>query len=98
MSAYSDNQEIEDLIVDISISIEEADKAVATMSACKSALNKSIARLKKELIELAEQGEEQRELAAKYGKQVADIMLASLINQAKLDLAGMIERQNDDYM
>ena len=95
MSAYSDNQEIEDLIVDVSISVEEADKAMATLTACKQAMNKSLSKLQKEILRL---GSDDRELAAKYAKQVSDILFASLLNQKKLELSEMIKRAEDDSL
>ena len=95
MSAYSDNQEIEDLIVDVSISVEEADKAMATLTACKQAMNKSLSKLQKEILRL---GSDDRELAAKYAKQVSDILFASLLNQKKLELSEMIARVEDNDM
>ena len=93
MSAYSDNQEIEDLIVDVSISVEEADKAMATLTACKQAMNKSLSKLQIQILKL---GSDDRELAAKYAKQVSDILFASLLNQKKLELSEMIKRAEDD--
>jgi len=93
MSAYSDNQEIEDLIVDVSISVEEADKAMATLTACKQAMNKSLSKLQKEILRL---GKDDRELAASYAKQVSDILFASLLNQKKLELSEMIARAEED--
>ena len=95
MSAYSDNQEIEDLIVDVSISIEEADKAMATITACKQAMNKSLSKLQIQILKL---GSDDRELAAKYAKQVSDILFASLLNQKKLELSEMIKRAEDDSL
>ena len=95
MSAYSDNQEIEDLIVDVSISVEEADKAMATLTACKQAMNKSLSKLQKEILRL---GKDDRELAASYAKQVSDILFASLLNQKKLELSEMIKRAEDDSL
>lgn len=95
MSAYSDNQEIEDLIVDVSISVEEADKAMATLTACKQAMNKSLSKLQKEILRL---GKDDRELAASYAKQVSDILFASLLNQKKLELSEMIARAEDDSL
>ena len=94
MSAYSDNQEIEDLIVDVSISVEEADKAMATLTACKQAMNKSLTKLQIEILKL---GSVDRELAANYARQVSDILMASLLNQKKLELSEMIKRAEDDY-
>ena len=93
MSAYSDNQEIEDLIVDVSISVEEADKAMATLTACKQAMNKSLSKLQIQILKL---GSDDRELAARYAKQVSDILFASLLNQKKLELSEMIKRAEDD--
>ena len=81
MSAYSDNQEIEDLIVDISISIEEADKASRTMRTCAVGLQKNLSKTKRLLLDM-----EDKELAAQYAKQIRDIMLASLINQNQIEL------------
>lgn len=95
MSAYSDNQEIEDLIVDVSISVEEADKAMATITACKQAMNKSLSKLQIQILKL---GSDDRELAAKYAKQVSDILFASLLNQKKLELSEMIKRAEDDSL
>lgn len=95
MNAYSDNQEIEDLIVDVSISVEEADKAMATLTACKQAMNKSLHKLQKEILRL---GSDDRELAASYAKQVSDILFASLLNQKKLELSEMIARAEDDSL
>ena len=95
MSAYSDNQEIEDLIVDVSISVEEADKAMATLTACKQAMNKSLSKLQIQILKL---GSDDRELAAKYAKQVSDILFASLLNQKKLELSEMIARAEDDSL
>lgn len=95
MSAYSDNQEIEDLIVDVSISVEEADKAMATLTACKQAMNKSLSKLQIQILKL---GSDDRELAAKYAKQVSDILFASLLNQKKLELSEMIKRAEDDSL
>ena len=95
MSAYSDNQEIEDLIVDVSISVEEADKAMATLTACKQAMNKSLSKLQIQILKL---GSDDRELAAKYAKQVSDISFASLLNQKKLELSEMIARAEDDSL
>lgn len=96
MSAYSDNQEIEDLIVDVSISVEEADKAMATLTACKQAMNKSLHKLQKEILDMGMNGD--KELAAKYAKQVSDILFASLLNQKKLELSEMIARAEDDSL
>ena len=95
MSTYSDNQEIEDLIVDVSISVEEADKAMATLTACKQAMNKSLSKLQIQILKL---GSDDRELAAKYAKQVSDILFASLLNQKKLELSEMIKRAEDDSL
>lgn len=95
MSAYSDNQEIEDLIVDVSISVEEADKAMATLTACKQAMNKSLSKLQIQILKL---GSDDRELAARYAKQVSDILFASLLNQKKLELSEMIKRAEDDSL
>ena len=95
MSAYSDNQEIEDLIVDVSISVEEADKAMATLTACKQAMNKSLSKLQIQILKL---GSDDRELAARYAKQVSDILFASLLNQKKLELSEMIARAEDDSL
>ena len=90
-----DNQDIEDLIVDVSISVEEADKAMATLTACKQAMNKSLSKLQIQILKL---GSDDRELAAKYAKQVSDILFASLLNQKKLELSEMIKRAEDDSL
>ena len=90
-----DNQDIEDLIVDVSISVEEADKAMATLTACKQAMNKSLSKLQIQILKL---GSDDRELAARYAKQVSDILFASLLNQKKLELSEMIKRAEDDSL
>ena len=65
MTAYNDNQVIEDLILDITISLEEGDKASATLSACQSAVKKSLDRARDILEEY-----DDKELARKYAKQI----------------------------
>lgn len=90
MSTYSDNQEIEDLIVDISISLEEADKATLTLGACQAGLQKNTHKLKYLVSELKD-----KDLATKYIKQVNDILLTSLINQTQIELKNLIGQRDE---
>ena len=68
---------------------------MATLTACKQAMNKSLSKLQKEILRL---GKDDRELAANYAKQVSDILFASLLNQKKLELSEMIARVEDDSL
>jgi hypothetical protein len=90
MSAYSDNQEIEDLIVDVSISLEEADKASLVMRTCQTGLQKNMDKLKYLISEL-----EDKDLAAKYAKQISDMLLASLINQTQVELKYLMGQRDE---
>ena len=90
MTAYNENQVIEDLIVDITISLEEGDKASATLSACQSAVKKSLDRARDILEEY-----DDKELARKYAKQISDVLLKSLIAQRKLSLKDLETELND---
>jgi cob(I)alamin adenosyltransferase len=90
MTAYNDNQVIEDLIIDITIGLEEGDKASATLSACQSTIKKSLNRAREILEEY-----DDKELARKYIKQISDLLLKSLIVQRKLSLKDL-EAEFDD--
>lgn len=90
MNEYQDNQEIEDLIVDISITLEEADKASRTLTACQDSLNKNLFKIKKYILEL-----EDEKLQEKYSNQVSNMLLASVINQTKIKLTRLIQEQQE---
>lgn len=90
MSEYQDNQEIEDLIVDVSISLEEADKAALTLSTCQTGIRKNMDKLKHLVSELKD-----TELAANYVKQISDMLLASLINQRQTELKNLMEQRDE---
>lgn len=88
--SYNEHQEIEDLIVDISIGLEEGDKAAATLSACQSTIRKSLNRARTILMDY-----DDNEIADKYAKQISDLLLKTLIQQRKLSLKDLEAEFND---
>lgn len=91
MSSYSDNQVIEDMIVDVSISLEEADKAGKTLHACQESLQKTLPKLQRLIMEMDDQS-----MAQDYAKQVSQLMLKSLIQQRKMQLESLLKEQEDN--
>lgn len=86
-----DNQIIEDMIVDVSISLEEADKASKTLSACQSSVQKILPKLQRMIMELDDQSQ-----AKEYARQISQLMLKSLIEQRRMQLDTLLKEQEDN--
>lgn len=85
-----DIQEIDNLIIDISITLEETDRANLTLYACQTGLQKNLHKLKYLITELKDM-----KLATKYNKQVSDMLLASLINHRQVELKQLMEQHDE---
>lgn len=86
-----DNQIIEDMIIDVSISLEEADKASKTLSACQESMQKILPKLQHMIMELDDQSQ-----AKEYARQISKLMLNSLIEQRKLQLNNLLKEQEEN--
>lgn len=86
------NQDIEDMITDITISLEEGDKAYRTLDACQSSMSEMLPKFRQRLEQLHETD---AEAAVEYARTVNRLMLNSIIQQRKLSLKRLEDEANE---
>jgi hypothetical protein len=85
-------QDIEDMITDITISLEEGDKAYRTLDACQSSMSELLPKLRLRLEQLSETDSN---AAAEYARTVSKLMLNSIIEQRRLSLKRLEDEANE---
>ena len=85
-------QDIEDMITDITISLEEGDKAYRTLDACQNSMSEILPKFKRRLEELHETD---AAAAEEYAKTVSKLMLNSIIEQRRLNLKRLENEVNE---
>lgn len=85
-------QDIDDMITDITISLEEGDKAYKTLDACQTSLAALLPKLRTRLEQLSETDSD---AAAEYAKTVSRLMLNSIIEQRRLNLKRLENEANE---